>query len=495
MNFKEFLSENDKLKAFKSFVDSMSIDKISNDFTNKEYEKYLNIAYADLTATRPVPEIITIKYEELIKAFGLMPKRNVTGSEIKYNWIITFKDGDVATVTAYVSTAFKQSIEDNIYWVVSGRDPQSYTSRIKKYIKDKGGKLLKESNKLAAFKSFVDSMGVVKISNNFTKDEYTHYINLTYPDHDTSRKKTTSGLYATYEELVKAFGIPPKVLTKSEEEIEYKWLITFKDGGVSSVGTFIYPRIGDSVEDNIYWVVGGYDPDTYNFQIKKYIKDKGGKLLRESNKLAALKGLIETQKVTDAKTKAPVIQTVEELKNLPDKSIIWYPEHDMELGTCITKDILLDYINYQQKHNFRPASKTWNVYLNGKLIDTVFYARIDNKIDVIQSLVNHDGYDPDIEIELANNMPKELEDKIEKFAKDFGAIKEYKEDELIPAVTITDEPMSFETERDEQDLDNYPDDYINFVIKAMQNGYKFYKVPYERKFVPNNIRYWWRLFD
>ena len=40
----------------------------------------------------------------------------------------------------------------------------------------------------------------------------------------------------------------------------------------------------------------------------------------------------------------------------------------------------------------------FNVYLNGKLIDTVLYSKSSKETcnDVKRSLVNHDGYHPDI---------------------------------------------------------------------------------------------------
>jgi hypothetical protein len=44
----------------------------------------------------------------------------------------------------------------------------------------------------------------------------------------------------------------------------------------------------------------------------------------------------------------------------------------------------------------------FNVWLNGKLIDTVFYGSMDGMkiadkvVDVKKSLINHDGYDPAI---------------------------------------------------------------------------------------------------
>ncbi len=42
------------------------------------------------------------------------------------------------------------------------------------------------------------------------------------------------------------------------------------------------------------------------------------------------------------------------------------------------------------------ASIGWNVYLKGKLIDTVFFESNCDKGYVYRALVNHDGYDPAI---------------------------------------------------------------------------------------------------
>ena len=38
----------------------------------------------------------------------------------------------------------------------------------------------------------------------------------------------------------------------------------------------------------------------------------------------------------------------------------------------------------------------WNVYLNGKWIDTVFYTADCDRDYVKDSLINHDGYYPNI---------------------------------------------------------------------------------------------------
>ena len=42
--------------------------------------------------------------------------------------------------------------------------------------------------------------------------------------------------------------------------------------------------------------------------------------------------------------------------------------------------------------------KKFNVYLKSKLIDTVFYIDSYSKEEVKQSLINHDGYNPDIRV-------------------------------------------------------------------------------------------------
>lgn len=46
--------------------------------------------------------------------------------------------------------------------------------------------------------------------------------------------------------------------------------------------------------------------------------------------------------------------------------------------------------------------RAFDVYLNGKLIDTVFYSKNDKTTadEVRDSLVNHDGYDPAIKVKL-----------------------------------------------------------------------------------------------
>ncbi len=45
------------------------------------------------------------------------------------------------------------------------------------------------------------------------------------------------------------------------------------------------------------------------------------------------------------------------------------------------------------------SHQAWDVYLNGELIDTVFYDRDCDADYVKRGLINHDGYDPGIEIE------------------------------------------------------------------------------------------------
>ena len=55
------------------------------------------------------------------------------------------------------------------------------------------------------------------------------------------------------------------------------------------------------------------------------------------------------------------------------------------------------------KNNSTKRPKAFNVYLNGKLTDTVFYSA-STKVDaaeVKRSLINHDGYDSRIVVRQA----------------------------------------------------------------------------------------------
>ena len=40
----------------------------------------------------------------------------------------------------------------------------------------------------------------------------------------------------------------------------------------------------------------------------------------------------------------------------------------------------------------------WNIYLNGRLIDTVFYLESCDRDYVKDGLINHDGYNPNIKV-------------------------------------------------------------------------------------------------
>lgn len=42
--------------------------------------------------------------------------------------------------------------------------------------------------------------------------------------------------------------------------------------------------------------------------------------------------------------------------------------------------------------------KGWNVYLHGRLIDTVYFDQSMTKDQILRSLINHDGYDYRIKV-------------------------------------------------------------------------------------------------
>jgi hypothetical protein len=56
------------------------------------------------------------------------------------------------------------------------------------------------------------------------------------------------------------------------------------------------------------------------------------------------------------------------------------------------------------------GSSAYDVYLNGKLIDTVFQSDPSSEEEVKRSLINHDGYDPGIEVKKSRRKPYRKED-------------------------------------------------------------------------------------
>lgn len=51
------------------------------------------------------------------------------------------------------------------------------------------------------------------------------------------------------------------------------------------------------------------------------------------------------------------------------------------------------------------STKAYDVYLRGRLIDTVFYTSYESADEVKRSLVNHDGYDPAIVVRVSRRKP------------------------------------------------------------------------------------------
>ena len=56
-----------------------------------------------------------------------------------------------------------------------------------------------------------------------------------------------------------------------------------------------------------------------------------------------------------------------------------------------------------------PAQQAFDVYLNGRNIDTVFYSGPVDADEVRRSLIDHDGYDSDIEVSKARRSRPHLE--------------------------------------------------------------------------------------
>lgn len=147
---------------------------------------------------------------------------------------------------------------------------------------------------------------------------------------------------------------------------------------------------------------------------------------------------------------ASKLVTIMELRDIPDKSIVWYPNHSDDFGGCLTGRALKQYIEdqYGDKH-FQPE------VLSSKLKELI---------------IN------DIE-ELAPNCPTL------QFINSFGS--------STPIMEVCSETL--------EDYDNkrrkyYPQslqELIGFIKSAVDKGYVFYSVPYDGIGKKENVRYFW----
>jgi hypothetical protein len=465
---------NSKLKALKDFSASHGIESVSNDYSPNEYSNFLQPLYPS-QETRV--KGFYVSYDTLLKTFGKPPKKTsaIRGfSDTDWVWLITFKDGAKASVSAIkepgpLGINADKDLEQITYWIVSGMDPYDYVARLKQVIKEKGGKLLKE-DKLKGFKSFYNRYKISKISD--MKG---------IPDNDYS---LVGQFFKDYNEMVQIFGKPfIEKFTGGKHYSSFAWVITFVDG----VHMFIlsnylpnnviqdYLKTGEVSKSNITahltdkWSVYGY------FDNKEEKEDLTDRLkfilgqtkvnsevipwtrrMEESSKLEGLKSFINSDQIINARKKAPIIKTLDQLETLPDKSIIWYPYHDVDVGVYITKDILTDYIKFEKE----------------------FYAKTN--LPSSKAIID---------------LPEELQNRIRQTAKEFNSTLEIRNDKVLPFLDGADDAMFFGFEDNEDSLEDYDETFIKFVTKAIQQGYKFYNVSYAGKDDPRNIRFWWRLWD
>jgi len=137
-----------------------------------------------------------------------------------------------------------------------------------------------------------------------------------------------------------ALNAPPEsrdsgAVLLDDEGHYFEW---WKDVHGYILGT-IYDKNDDFVTDEI-------DIDYYEPQQKP-----------EWNDVVRAKGLrsLKTHKANERwqsdEFKGNIVTTIEELKALPEKTIIWYPPHDMEFGMHSTRNALLTYLEDPESGN------------------------------------------------------------------------------------------------------------------------------------------------
>lgn len=101
----------------------------------------------------------------------------------------------------------------------------------------------------------------------------------------------------------------------------------------------------------------------------------------------------------------------------------------------------------------------WNVYLNDELIDTVFYDENCDKDYVLRGLIEHDGYDPGIEIRLEgeDSEPEFFCRPVRAFAEnDDGTPAEVNECDLAEAQWVS----VYRTNPDHATTDKLPSEWV-----------------------------------
>lgn len=131
----------------------------------------------------------------------------------------------------------------------------------------------------------------------------------------------------------------------------------------------------------------------------------------------------------------PVIKTVEELKSIPDKSIVWYPAHSDDFGGCLTGRALKQHINDHYGHCHPDV-------VSPQLIKII-------KEDVA---------------ELGTNCPT-----LQFIECEFS----------LPLMEVCDDVIEYDDADDLVFDSNSVQQLIAFIKTAVDKGYKFYWVPYE----------------
>jgi len=90
-------------------------------------------------------------------------------------------------------------------------------------------------------------------------------------------------------------------------------------------------------------------------------------------------------------------------KNFGSSGMRWHDMFDVTTRRAVAEEYAQSFVNNaRDESNYASARKNpstgWDVFLDGKKIDTVFYSGNDDADDVRRSLIDHDGYDSRITV-------------------------------------------------------------------------------------------------
>lgn len=252
MNFKKYIEENDKLKSLKSFIDLHKFKVLDRSYLSSwlasyGFENYEYIEPSGAIAT----SIVNLK-----EKFGKpLERANRSQGVYLYDWPIQFYDGVKVIINGrrplegdYTPPAFWDVyVEDN-------ENVREIMERLEAIINPQEVMVFEASDKLKAFKSFVDKDKIIKIVNpkQFGSEYYKHMISSFVPIKNMQK--------ALREGFIMPHPRHPNI------SFYYGWALKFKDETVIIIITQFFYNGNSFVYDqekNVskYWHIWSTVPE------------------------------------------------------------------------------------------------------------------------------------------------------------------------------------------------------------------------------------------